>query len=301
MLGASESCHGFRGARCRVWRIVPACPSCAIEVVKGARFCGACGTVLDKSSAPTETSLRSRPDDPPVAADRISSDSAERARFLPGAMLAGRYRIIALLGRGVRGVPLLPEKLRRTQKKPRPLFPPHHVRPLVYQHRKVAIRLDPAREHADLVIDTSRISPHELRDFLFQRFQKGDRKKLPRVTVTSFGFKHGMPRTADLVFDVRFLPNPHFVEGLREKTGQDAEVQAFLEEQELYKEFRKRLIDMMDFLLPAYETEGKSYLTIAVGCTGGKHRSVATALYLSDSLKESGFQVELRHRDITKK
>ena len=117
------------------------------------------------------------------------------------------------------------------------------------------------------------------------------------VTVISFGFKHSMPYNLDLLFDVRFLPNPHFVDSLRPKTGLDPEVVAYLREQEGFEEFYARLLDFVTYVLPGYRKEMKSYLTIGIGCTGGKHRSVAIGQRLSDDLEAAGYSVETVHRD----
>jgi len=119
------------------------------------------------------------------------------------------------------------------------------------------------------------------------------------VSLVSFGFKHGIPFGTDLVFDVRFLPNPHFVPGLREQTGQDAPVREYLEAQEDYGETVERLGDLMRYLLPRYRKENRSYVTISVGCTGGRHRSVAVCEALKESLAEAGWSVRLVHRDVT--
>jgi RNase adapter protein RapZ len=120
------------------------------------------------------------------------------------------------------------------------------------------------------------------------------------ISVLSFGFKHGVPQDADLVFDVRFLPNPNYVTGLREKSGQDPEVREYVESQAQTSEFISRLSDLLLFLLPHYAREGKSYLTIAIGCTGGRHRSVAIAELIGGLLEEEGYKVRLSHRDLRK-
>jgi UPF0042 nucleotide-binding protein len=117
------------------------------------------------------------------------------------------------------------------------------------------------------------------------------------VSFISFGFKHGLPTTSNLVFDVRFLPNPYFVPELRELTGRDAEVARFLEGQVEYEDLIARLEELLTFLLPRYRRENRSYLTVAVGCTGGRHRSVAACERLARSLGEAGFRVRVVHRD----
>lgn len=162
-------------------------------------------------------------------------------------------------------------------------------------------RLDEVRELADRVIDTSRFNAHELRAFLRQEFEPGaSASALVGITVLSFGFKYGLPPDADVVFDVRFVPNPFFVEALKSKTGLDAEVVQFLSEKPEFRGFLEKTGDLLAFLLPGFEKEGKSYLTIAVGCTGGKHRSVAAARHLRDHLERCGYPARLSHRDIDK-
>jgi UPF0042 nucleotide-binding protein len=157
--------------------------------------------------------------------------------------------------------------------------------------------LKPMRQLADTVIDTSRMNVHELRQLIQDRFG-GRRRKTMLISVLSFGFKHGVPQDADLVFDVRFLPNPNFVAGMREKSGVDPDVREYVESQALTREFISRLSDLLLFLLPNYVREGKSYLTIAIGCTGGRHRSVALAEYFGDFLDEEGFKTKITHRDL---
>lgn len=182
-------------------------------------------------------------------------------------------------------------------RRPHPLSHGHPLEEAIAREREI---LAPLKEGSDLVLDTARINPHELREFMFRQFREGLDRNRPRITVGSFGFKHGSAGNADLVFDVRFLPNPHFVENLRPRTGEDPEVAEFLEKSELFREFRARLLDLMEFLLPAYRSEGKSYLTIAFGCTGGRHRSVALARQTADALEKAGYQVDVRHRDADK-
>ncbi|HET9179701.1 MAG TPA: RNase adapter RapZ [Terriglobia bacterium] len=157
--------------------------------------------------------------------------------------------------------------------------------------------LKPMRHLADTVIDTSRMNVHELRELIQDRFG-GRRRKTMLVSVLSFGFKHGVPHDADLVFDVRFLPNPNFVTGLREKSGIDPDVREYVESQALTREFISRVSDLLLFLLPNYVREGKSYLTIAIGCTGGRHRSVALAEHIGEFLEEEGFKTKVVHRDL---
>jgi len=157
--------------------------------------------------------------------------------------------------------------------------------------------LAPLREHADLSIDTSRLLPTELKRILIGQYGGSERGAL-RVFLTSFGFRHGVPRDADLVFDVRFLKNPHYVETMRDHTGLDADVTAYIGEDPALEPFIERLQDFLAPLLPLYEAEGKSYLTVAVGCTGGQHRSVYVTERLKAWFADVGFEPDVRHRDI---
>lgn len=150
---------------------------------------------------------------------------------------------------------------------------------------------------ADMVLDTSQFSVHELKAEVMRRFQISGPVVSMLVTVISFGFKYSPPYNLDLLFDVRFLPNPHFVEELRPKTGLDQEVVAYLEERPEFGTFYEKLRDFVMYVVPEYRKEMKSYLTIGIGCTGGKHRSVAIAQKLGEDLAASGFTVEIVHRD----
>ncbi len=159
--------------------------------------------------------------------------------------------------------------------------------------------VEPLRKAASLVINTSQMSVHDLRRQLQKTFTQPGTKSGPRlsVMVTSFGFKHGSPTGADLVFDVRFLPNPYFVESLRDKTGLDSQVSNYVLERDASQAFLSKLQSLLSFLLPQYAQEGKAYLTIAIGCTGGKHRSVAITEHMAAWIKEQGFLVQSQHRD----
>ena len=152
---------------------------------------------------------------------------------------------------------------------------------------------------ADEVVDTTTLNVHELKRLVSRRFAGGEGAKLG-LTVVSFGFRFGIPSHADLVLDVRFLPNPYFVPELRPFPGTDPRVAGFVLGQPDAKAFLERLVDLLGFLLPRYRSEGKSYLTIAIGCTGGKHRSVALAAALSERLAGAGQPVRLWHRDMEK-
>ncbi len=153
------------------------------------------------------------------------------------------------------------------------------------------------RQAADRVIDTSRFTAHQLRAFLKESYGAEGASPLS-INVMSFGFKYGAPTEADMMFDVRFLPNPYFVDELRAHNGLDDAVRAFVEGQPETPEFQRRLYDLIEFLIPRFIAEGKSYLTVAVGCTGGKHRSVALSEALAARLRQSGLPVHVSHRDL---
>ncbi len=164
-------------------------------------------------------------------------------------------------------------------------------------------RLTPIREVADLIVDTTDLNVQQLRERLGDFFAGGVGTQGAdgmQISVVSFGFKHGVPLDADNVFDCRFLPNPHWVEALRPLTGLDDAVRAYVLGQAEATELLDRLEDLLGFLLPAYTKEGKSYLTVAVGCTGGRHRSVALAESLAGRLRGHGFEVGVHHRDIAR-
>jgi UPF0042 nucleotide-binding protein len=160
-------------------------------------------------------------------------------------------------------------------------------------------RLNVIREMADEIIDTSDMTVHELRQFFMGVSRERSTARLV-VTLLSFGYKHGVPVDADLIFDVRCLPNPHFVPTLRRRTGRDRAVAEFMERHEPTRVFMDRLEEYLRFVLPYYVEEGKSYLTVAIGCTGGRHRSVMIAERLRKALADDGVtRVRVRHRDIS--
>ncbi|MDY3919494.1 MAG: RNase adapter RapZ [Candidatus Limivivens sp.] len=157
------------------------------------------------------------------------------------------------------------------------------------------------KKHADYILDTSQLLTRELNQELDKIFVQNQDFKNLMITVLSFGFKYGIPQDCDLVFDVRFLPNPFYVDGLRGKTGNDQEVQEYVMGFELSHKFLDKLTDMLDFLIPNYVLEGKNQLVIGVGCTGGKHRSVTLANRLYERLnRQKEYGVRLEHRDIRK-
>lgn len=158
-------------------------------------------------------------------------------------------------------------------------------------------QLKEMRALADLVVDTSERNVHALRKDLIQQFSEDDQGLDLRITIVSFGFKHGLPPAMDLLFDVRFLPNPHFVPELRSLTGKDRKVVEYMNAAPETAETVERLEQLLAFLLPHYRREGRSYLTIGIGCTGGRHRSVMVAEALRRFLRRRGYQVKVQHRD----
>lgn len=160
-------------------------------------------------------------------------------------------------------------------------------------------RMAPIRRLADVVIDTTKFNVHELRQFIIERFQKRGPRPL-MISVVSFGFRYGVPADADLVFDVRFLPNPHFVHRLRPFTGKDPRVARYIRSFPQTGQFLRRIESLLGFLIPHYIREGKSYLTVALGCTGGRHRSVAMAEVIRATLQKKAYATKVVHRDLDK-
>ena len=180
-------------------------------------------------------------------------------------------------------------------RRPHPLSRSETVSRSIVEERQL---LDPIRNVADTLIDTSNFNVHELRAHIQARFGHDDRTKHLLVSCLSFGFKNGVPLDADMVFDVRFLPNPHFVPEFRNKTGKDPKVAEYVRSFPQTTEFLDRVTDLMLYLLPHYVEEGKSYLTVAFGCTGGQHRSVMMAEEMTVRLKNAGYHVKALHRDM---
>jgi len=180
-------------------------------------------------------------------------------------------------------------------RRPHPLRKSETVSRSIVEERQL---LDPIRNVADTLIDTSNFNVHELRAHIQVRFGQEEQTNRLMVSCLSFGYKNGVPLDADLVFDVRFLPNPHFVAEFRKKTGKDPGVAAFVASFPQTTEFLERVTGMLLYLLPHYVEEGKSYLTIAFGCTGGQHRSVMMAEEMSRRLSEAGYEVKAVHRDM---
>jgi UPF0042 nucleotide-binding protein len=189
------------------------------------------------------------------------------------------------------------EALARRYSETRRPHPLAKDRPLLDAIRAERDALTEVKSLANMALDTSQFSVHELKAEVMRKFQIPGSEPTMLVTVITFGFKYSLPYNLDLLFDVRFLPNPHFVESLRPKTGLDPEVVEYLRHQEGYEEFYAKLLDFVNYVLPGYRKEMKSYLTIGIGCTGGKHRSVAIGQRLSDDLEAGGYAVETVHRD----
>ena len=179
-------------------------------------------------------------------------------------------------------------------RRPHPLGADSSVQSALKAERR---HLSTIRRLADFVIDTSKFNVHELRAHITEGFQEQSREKSILVSCVSFGFRQGVPEDADLVFDVRFLPNPHFVPEFRALTGRDPRVAKYIRSFPQTKEFISRISDLLVYLLPHYIHEGKSYLTIAFGCTGGQHRSVMIAEDVGKHLRRAGYRVKAVHRD----
>ena len=180
-------------------------------------------------------------------------------------------------------------------RRPHPLGRSETVSRSIVEERQL---LDPVRDVTDTLIDTSNFNVHELRAHIQSRFGHKDETRQLLVSCLSFGFKNGVPLDADMVFDVRFLPNPFFVPEFRKKTGRDRKVVEYISGFPQAKEFLDRVTKLMLYLLPHYVEEGKSYLNVAFGCTGGQHRSVMMAEEMRKRLKKAGYHVKVLHRDI---
>ncbi len=181
-------------------------------------------------------------------------------------------------------------------RRPHPLAQGNSIADGIREERR---RMAPIRRLADVIIDTTKFNVHELRQFIIDRFQNPGRSPL-MISVVSFGFRYGVPADADLVFDVRFLPNPHFVQRLRPFTGKDPRVARYIRSFPQTGQFLRRIESLLAYLIPHYIREGKSYLTVALGCTGGRHRSVALAEVVRKSLKKRQYATKVVHRDLDK-
>jgi UPF0042 nucleotide-binding protein len=181
-------------------------------------------------------------------------------------------------------------------RRPHPLGKDYSVRESLLHEREL---MAPIRKLADVVIDSTQFNVHELRSFITRRFKNPERNPM-LVSVVSFGYKYGVPIDADLIFDVRFLPNPHFVPALRKFNGRDTKVRRFIRSFPQTGQFLRRMESLLAYLMPHYIEEGKSYLTIAFGCTGGKHRSVMLAEEIKKALEKRKYATKAFHRDIDK-
>lgn len=182
-------------------------------------------------------------------------------------------------------------------RRPHPLAADLPVREAIRRERAL---LEPIRALANTLIDTTRFTPHELRQFVVEQFAETDRRRGLLISLVSFGYRYGVPPDADLVFDVRFLPNPNFVPAYRPLTGKDRSVARYVASFPQTREFVSRMGHLLAYLIPHYRREGKSYLTIGFGCTGGRHRSVAIAETLRRQLSTRGQRVKVSHRDLLK-
>jgi RNase adapter protein RapZ len=182
-------------------------------------------------------------------------------------------------------------------RRPHPLGNENGISKSILAERKY---LAPIRALADLTINTSKFTVHELRDFISEKFRSETDESKIMVYVTSFGFRHGVPPDSDLVFDVRFLPNPNYIAKFKQLTGKHPSVAAYIRSFPQTQEFVKRITELLTYLLPHYVREGKSYLTIGFGCTGGHHRSVMMADQIRKNLSQAGYKTKVTHRDMTK-
>ena len=230
--------------------------------------------------------------------DRVAlvSGSGEDAEELTAAIRAlrqtgeSRVRVIFLQA----STPVLVRRYEST-KRPHPWDP---SLPLVEAIETERAALEVIKAEADMVIDTSNTSVHQLRDRVEAEFATETDVTAMSVRLVSFGYKHGLPLDVDLVMDCRFLPNPHWIDELRPLTGRDPEVAAYLGDQTISAVFLDRLYALIDLLMPAYEREGKSYLSIGIGCTGGRHRSVWVTGQLRGHLEEQGYHPRVSHRGV---
>jgi UPF0042 nucleotide-binding protein len=173
-------------------------------------------------------------------------------------------------------------------------------RTLIKSIRAERTRMAPIRNMASLIINTSKFTVHELRDFIGERFRGRRDENNIMIYVNSFGFRNGVPPDSDLVFDVRFLPNPNYIPRFKNLTGRNPAVARYIRSFPQTREFITRIRDLLVYLIPHYIREGKSYLTISFGCTGGKHRSVMLAEEIRKNLADAGFQAKVNHRDAVK-
>lgn len=235
---------------------------------------------------------------PPIRRIGLAIDAREGAflRDLPGAIreLRARGARVELIFLDCANQVL--EHRYRETRRVHPLSPDRPVREGIEAERRL---LAEVAALADLVIDTSGMNVHQLREAILRHLGGAPRQTV--VNLVSFGYRHGVPESADLLFDVRFLPNPYFEAGLRERTGLDPAVSDFVLASERTATLLERLGSLLGFLLPLYDEEGKAYITIGIGCTGGQHRSVAVTEALAASLREAGRKVSVSHRDVERR
>jgi UPF0042 nucleotide-binding protein len=182
-------------------------------------------------------------------------------------------------------------------RRPHPLMSPDvkEIQEAIQMEKGMLLTL---REKADTVLDTSSLTPHQLRQQMMSRYGEGGEGDALRMTLMSFGFKYGVPNNVDMLLDVRFLPNPHFVPELKDLSGLDAPVREFVLEKAEAARFLEKVRDFLDFLIPLFRKEGKAYLTIGIGCTGGRHRSAAIVEEVASILRKDALRVTVIHRDI---
>ena len=235
------------------------------------------------------------------------SGEVERAALLVDAREGEQLKRLPVIYRKLRGdhaaslvfIEASDEALLRRFSETRRPHPLGHDRPVREGLRRERQMMAPIRKLANVVIDTSNFNVHELRQFITERFKNPDRRPL-LVSLVSFGYRFGIPGDADLVFDVRFLPNPHFVPQLRRYSGKDGRVARYMRSFPQTGEFLRRIEGLLTYLIPHYIREGKSYLTIAFGCTGGRHRSVMMAEVIRRALGRHGYTTKVVHRDLNR-
>ncbi len=223
----------------------------------------------------------------------VDAREGQRLEQLPATIKELRKRVSTTIIYLEASVEVLLRRYSETRR-PHPLGTSAPVKSSIAAERR---RLRPIAALADIIIDTSKFNVHELRSYVLRRFERGRSDKSILISTVSFGYRHGVPEDADLVFDVRFLPNPHFVPQFRPLTGRHPRVAKYIRSFPQTQEFIARISDLLIYLLPHYVHEGKSYLTIAFGCTGGQHRSVMIAEEVSKRLHQAGYHVKTLHRD----
>lgn len=192
------------------------------------------------------------------------------------------------------------EILLRRYSETRRIHPISKDQPLLKCIQEERRSLSDIRGVADLIIDSTELSVHDLRKFIYKKFQKEMQINRPIISLISFGHKHGIPPNSDMVFDVRFLPNPNFIDQLKTKTGNEKAVADYVKKHKETDEILSRIHDMLEYLLPKFEQEGKKYLTVSIGCTGGRHRSVVVVNELKQRLEQKHSNIDLVHRDLHK-